>query len=92
MNALHLLWIVPLSFFLGYVTCALLAVNGKERMTRECEHEGITIKPDGIHELSPHYFKKVQVFKNVTVEILQCKKCGEVSIGWYRQENTEEVD
>ena len=54
-------------------------------------NNGITIKPDGIHELSPHHFQKVQTLKNVTVEILQCKVCGKVSIGWYAQDNTQEV-
>lgn len=56
-----------------------------------CKCEGITIKPDGIHELSPHKFLLDAKYKNVTVEILRCEKCGEVSIGWYRQENTEEI-
>lgn len=55
-------------------------------------HSSITIKPDGVHDLSPHHFKKVQRLKNVTVEILQCKVCGKVSIGWYRQNDTVEVD
>lgn len=26
-NALHLLWIIPLSAAIGYVTCALLSAN-----------------------------------------------------------------
>lgn len=29
-NALHLLWIIPLSASLGFVIAALLAANGKE--------------------------------------------------------------
>lgn len=57
-----------------------------------CNHNGITIKPDGIHELSPHKFKLEQKLRNVTIEILRCEECGEVSIGWYRQEDTEEVE
>jgi hypothetical protein len=28
MNALHLLWIIPLTFILGYIACALLCANG----------------------------------------------------------------
>ena len=60
-------------------------------MTMCCANNGITIKPDSIHELSPHHFQKVQTLKNVTVEILQCKVCGKVSIGWYAQDNTQEV-
>jgi len=57
-----------------------------------CNHDGFKIKPDGIHELSPHKYALVQKLKNVTIEILQCEICGKLSIGWYRQENTEEVD
>lgn len=32
-----------------------------------------------------------QRLKNVTVEILRCPKCGRTSIGWYMQENTEDI-
>ncbi len=53
--------------------------------------DGVTIKPDGVHELVPHRFVLAEKYKNVTVEILRCEECGEVSIGWYRQENTERV-
>ena len=58
-----------------------------------CEVNGmhITVKPDGIHELSPHIYHLEQRLKNVTVEILKCDVCGKVSIGWYKQENTEDV-
>ena len=31
MNALHLLWIIPLAFIGGYFTCALLSAN------KECD-------------------------------------------------------
>lgn len=54
--------------------------------------DGMVIKPDGIHELSPHAFRCVGRFRNVTVEILRCERCGEESIGWYRQEDTEVVE
>ena len=27
MNPLHLLWIVPLSSFIGYISCAVLTAN-----------------------------------------------------------------
>lgn len=54
--------------------------------------EGITVKPDGVHTMSPHAFKLKQKLKNVTIEILECSECGEISIGWYRQEDTEEIE
>lgn len=56
----------------------------------ECENNGITIKPDGVHALSPHKYQEELKLKNVTIQILRCKICGKTSIGWYRQENTEE--
>lgn len=57
----------------------------------ECNFpEGVTIKPNGENEMSPCDFKLVEKYTNVTVEILECKVCGAVSIGWYRQENTAE--
>lgn len=67
-------------------------MSSEERKPCECCHfpDGITIKPDGVHELSPHIFKQKQLLHNVTVEILECEKCGETSIAWYRQEDTYE--
>lgn len=56
-----------------------------------CTFEGVVIKPDGVHELSPHDFVLEEKLKNVTIEILRCRKCGAFSIGWYRQEDTEEI-
>lgn len=59
---------------------------------KECCHpDGITIKPDGEHELSACHFQLDKRLKNVTIEILVCPKCGKVSIGWYKQENTEDI-
>ena len=59
----------------------------------DCETNGmhIRIKPDGVHELSPHKYQLEQRLENVTVEILRCEECGKVSIGWYRQGNTRDV-
>ena len=67
--------------------------------------DGISIRPDGIHELSACDFEFVDsfpdskyfdretmtLFENVTVEILRCRKCGVKSVGWYRQPNTKEI-
>lgn len=51
---------------------------------------GITIKPDGVHELDPCAYKEIGRYANVTISILRCKKCGHVEISWFRQEDTEE--
>ena len=59
----------------------------------KCEFpNGMIIKPDGIHELSPHAFEIVEKYQNVTIEILRCKECGEVSVLWFKQEDTEELE
>lgn len=52
------------------------------------EYDRITIKPDGIHELDQCDFVEVEKLANVTVQILQCRTCGRISIGWLRQPNT----
>ena len=54
--------------------------------------DGVTIKPDGEHEMSPCCdFYEAEVYKNATVMLLRCKRCGNESVGWLRQDNTEEV-
>lgn len=58
----------------------------------ECSFEdGIEIRPDGVHELSPCVFEDIEMHTNVTVIVSQCKKCGKITIGWLRQENTETI-
>ena len=66
----------------------------EERMVNlpQCSYgDGVTIRLDGIHELSPHNYTLTEKLRNVTIEILKCEDCGDVSIGWYRQENTEDI-
>lgn len=59
----------------------------------KCEMpDGISIRPDGVHELDACSYEVSEVYKNVTVEILKCKKCGNISIGWYKQPDTIELD
>lgn len=54
--------------------------------------DGITIKPDGVNELDPCRYELVEKHRNVTVEVLRCKKCGHVEVVWYRQDDTEDGD
>lgn len=42
-------------------------------------------------ELDGCQYEEVEIYKNVTVHILKCKKCGNIDIEWERQDNTEEV-
>lgn len=53
--------------------------------------EGVEMQPDGHNMLDPCAYELAELHKNVTVEVLKCKKCGNVSIGWYRQANTEDI-
>lgn len=81
---------------LMYACCAVAgrASRAEERRAytrQECSYPaGVTVKPDGVHEAEPHMYELAERHKNVTVEVLRCKHCGKVSIGWYRQDNTED--
>ena len=54
--------------------------------------DGIVIKPDGVHELDPCEYQEVERYANVTISIRRCKKCGNIDIAWFRQEDTEELE
>ena len=43
----------------------------------------------GGHEFDPCEYELVEEVHNCTVQILKCKKCGNVSIGWYREGSFE---
>ncbi len=51
----------------------------------------VVFVPDGIHEVDSCDFIEDGMYRNVTVQILRCKTCGRVSIGWMKQENTEDL-
>lgn len=54
--------------------------------------DGMSIRPDGIHELDPCDYELTESYANVTVEILKCKHCGHTEITWRRQPNTVQVE
>ena len=59
---------------------------------KKCEFPGgLIYRPDGENELDPCQYAVVQKYRNVTVEIIKCKKCGHTEISWTRQENTEDI-
>ena len=59
----------------------------------KCEFtNGITIKPDGVHELDPCIYQEIEKYANVTISIRKCKNCGNIDIVWYRQDDTEELE
>ena len=53
--------------------------------------DGMTIRPDGINELDPCIYEDIEVYKNATVIVSKCKKCGHIEITWKRQPETEEI-
>ena len=58
----------------------------------KCEFpDGIIVKPDSIHELDPCQYEEVERYRNVTVSVLKCKKCGHIEIEWKRQPNTRRI-
>lgn len=62
-----------------------------DRGMTKCTHpEGLTIKPDGIHEMDACVYKVKEVHRNVTVTVSECTRCGSVDISWERQEDTED--
>lgn len=63
-----------------------------ENKSGKCEWgKGIKFCPDGIHELDPCVYKDIEEHRNVTVVISKCRKCGNLTISWKRQENTEDT-
>ena len=48
--------------------------------------DGVTIKPDGVNELDPCVYEVVETHKNVTVNVLKCKKCGHIELEWSENE------
>lgn len=58
----------------------------------KCSFDGVSIRPDGIHELDPCVYEDIEKYANATIIISRCKKCGNIEMSWIRQENTEELE
>ena len=41
-------------------------------------------RPDGKTSVSHHEYEEVEVIEGVTIQLLRCKRCGALSIGWWR--------
>jgi len=59
-------------------------------MTKCSFQDGVTVKPDGEHELDACCYKVKEIHRNVTVTVSECKRCGAVDISWERQDDTED--
>ena len=42
--------------------------------------------------LDPCRYEVIEKFKNVTVEVRRCVKCGNIDVAWIKQDDTERVD
>ena len=51
----------------------------------------ITIKPDGVNEFDPCLYEEIETYKNVTVHIMKCARCGHIEVSWSRQDNTVDI-
>ena len=72
--------------------CRHVDIRQEVLTVAKCEWpEGLTVKPDGIHELDACVYDIVKKYRNVTIEVLRCSRCGNEEFVWYRQEDTEEV-
>lgn len=59
--------------------------QGKRDAVKKCQFPGgITIKPDGEHELDPCFYETVEEHHGVTVRVLRCSRCGHQEIQWER--------
>jgi len=57
-----------------------------------CNHgDGVTVSIAGV-PVDPCVYEEVEAYRNVTVRVLKCKRCGRVEIEWERQEDTEQID
>ena len=54
----------------------------------KCECSGVKLLG---HDIDPCEYELIEAYRNVTVEVLRCKKCGHVELSWKRQDNTEVI-
>ncbi len=58
----------------------------------KCRHGDGDISRIGEHDVDPCLYVEEEAYRNVTVHIMRCKRCGHVEISWERQDDTEEVE
>ena len=57
----------------------------------KCQYPaGMEMNINGI-PVDPCVYEDAEIYKNVTVIISKCKKCGNVEIQWKRQDDTIQV-
>lgn len=54
--------------------------------------DGTKIRIDGENDFDACHYKNIEAYRNVSVFVDRCKKCGHTEISWIRQEDTEEIE
>jgi hypothetical protein len=54
--------------------------------------EGMSWKPDGVHDVDPCVYQDIEMHTNATVIVSRCVKCGKIILSWLRTEDTEDID
>ena len=58
----------------------------------KCKHpNGIEIKINGV-PVDPCEYEVVEIHRNVTVEVLRCRKCGKIQIEWRYDDEVEQEE
>ena len=57
-----------------------------------CKHENNSISSLFGIPVDPCKYIDVEAYKNVTVFVRQCSRCGKIDIAWKRQDDTEEIE
>ena len=53
--------------------------------------DGIRIFPNGVDELDPCVMEDVVKYRNVTVVVSKCTRCGRLDWSWVKQDDTVEI-
>lgn len=49
--------------------------------------DGISIRPDGIHEIDPCIYEEIERHSGCIVHVMRCRRCGHIEISWERGED-----
>lgn len=75
---------------------AQVSVSGEFAAAIAVSKGGVVMDPSKVlgekFEIDPCRYETVEIYRNVTVVVSKCMKCGNIDIAWIRQDNTEELD
>ena len=73
-----------------------VSVSGEFAAALAVSKGGIAMDPSKVlgekFEIDPCRYETTEIYRNVTVVVSKCIKCGNIDIAWIRQDNTEELD